>query len=253
VNAISIRSLSFSYGKSEILRDVSLGVKKAAFTAILGRNGTGKSTLLRIIAGLLPEYTGIVEIGGTNIRSLSLMERAGMVGFLPQFHKPVFPFSVADVVLTGRARFIGLSPSAGDRKAAMEALDRIGIAHLASRPYTDLSGGEQQLVLIARLLAQNPKILLFDEPTSHLDIKNQSRFFRLIRAFIDDGLTVCAVLHDPGSAFLHADELLFTNNNSVCGVQGGSRSCDPVFLKTVFDVDFDFLHHKGRRLVVPRK
>jgi iron complex transport system ATP-binding protein len=252
VSAISVQSLTFRYGATHVLHDVSVEIQERKFTAILGRNGSGKSTLMRILAGLLPYQNGTVLLMGNDMKSLSPRSCADLVGFLPQFHKPVFPFSVTDVVMTGRARFIGLLPSKTDHHAVGMALERVGASHLALRPYTDLSGGEQQLVLIARLLAQNPKILLLDEPTSHLDIGNQSKLFGLLRSFVNDGLTVCAVLHDPSSAFLYADEFLFTGRKSVCCVSEGRSSCDTAFLKEIFDTDLDIIQHKGYPVVVPR-
>lgn len=252
MSAISVQSLTFGYGTSHVLEDVSVEIQERKFTAILGKNGSGKSTLLRIIAGLLPFHRGTINLMGEDMKSLSPRRCADLVGFLPQFHKPVFPFSVTDVVMTGRARFIGLSPSITDRNAVGKALERVGVSRLASRPYTDLSGGEQQLVLISRLLAQNPKILLLDEPTSHLDLGNQSKLFGLLRSFVNDGLTVCAVLHDPSSAFLYADDFLFTGRKSVCRISAGSSSCDSAFLKEIFDTDLEIIQHRGYPVVVPR-
>jgi len=206
---IETRYLSFNYKEKEILKDVSVKIPENKFTVILGRNGSGKSTLLRLVSGLLPYHSGSVFIDGNNLHELSMKQRAAWVGFLPQKHKAVFPFSVREVVLTGRAARIGIKPVAIDYLVADKAMEMAGITHLKNKVYTELSGGEQQLVMIARTLAQQPRILLLDEPISSLDFNNQIMILRLLRKLVAHGMSIAAVIHNPNLAFLFGDYFVF--------------------------------------------
>ena len=173
------------------------------------------------------------------------------IGYLPQQHRPVFPFSVMDVVLTGRASHVQLTPKQKDRVRSEAAIERVGIRHLADRPFTELSGGEQQLAMIARVLAQEPKVILLDEPTSHLDIFNQARILSLIRDLVDSGLSVVAVLHDPNSAFLYGDEFVFIRGGEIQELPPGRKPWDKEFLKQVYDSELISIPYRDRALVIP--
>ena len=176
--AITVEKLSFAYEERPILDEISLEIPSGQFTVLLGKNGSGKSTLMRILGGMLEFERGEVRIMGEELRSFSTRGRAKVLGYLPQHHRPVFPFAVEDVVLTGRASYVSYAPRQEDLDIAVEALRRIGILHLRERPYTELSGGEQQMVRIARVLAQQPRLILLDEPTSHLDFLNQAHLLQ---------------------------------------------------------------------------
>jgi iron complex transport system ATP-binding protein len=199
---IRLRDVSFRYGDREILRHLTLDVPRGNVLSILGPNGSGKTTLLRCIAGALQPATGSIEIGGTDIHALSPPDRARRIGFLFQDHAPSFPYAVRDVVLMGRAPHLGFLgfPGGHDRAIAEQALERVGLRDVADRPYTRLSGGERQLVLLARILAQAPEVILLDEPTSHLDLRNQVLTLRIIRSLASDGLTMIMTTHDPNHA-----------------------------------------------------
>lgn len=251
MKAIEIRDLNFSYGKSYILKDVNLEFKTGMHTCILGRNGSGKSTFLRIMAGLLSPQSGSISILGNNAATLSFAERSKLVGFLTQQHKSIFPFLVEDVVLTGRAGYVKYIPQKDDKTAACEALQRVGIMHLSKRIYTELSGGEQQLVMIARVLAQQPKILLLDEPTTHLDLGNQSHLLSLLRKFVSEGITIISILHDPNLAFLFCDEFVFIHNNSIIPAASLTVPWDKEFLKTIYQGNIQTVPYNDRMLLIP--
>jgi iron complex transport system ATP-binding protein len=249
--AISVQNVSFAYDGRTVLRDVSLKAPSGEFTILLGKNGSGKSTLLRLLAGLLPLRGGSIEILGKDLGTLSLPERGRMIGFLPQFHNPVFPFTVREVVLTGRAAHVFSLPGKRDREKADQAIAEVGLEPLRDRPYTELSGGERQLVMIARVLAQEPRVILLDEPLSHLDLANQARFLNLVKNLTGRGLTVLAVLHDPNLAFLSGDHFVFLKGGRVREMAGNERPWEAALLSEVYGTPIETLPFRDRALVVP--
>jgi iron complex transport system ATP-binding protein len=248
--AISVKDLNFAYSGSVILNEVTIDIASEKFTVILGRNGSGKSTFLRILAGLLPCSGGAVKIHGNDSSRLTYSDRSKLTGFLNQQHKAIFPFSVSEVVLTGRAGYINYSPKEIDRIAASDAMRKVGIGYLKDRKYNELSGGEQQLVLIARVLAQKPKILLLDEPTSHLDLYYQTLILKLLNDLTKEGLTIICVLHDPNLAFLNADEFIFLKDHRVIRPDYGISSWDIEFLRTIYDLPLKAIPYNGRSLII---
>jgi iron complex transport system ATP-binding protein len=249
--AIRVQQAGFTYDGLAVLKDVTLRVPAGAFTVLLGKNGSGKSTLLKMMAGLLPLKTGTIEIFGKNLNRLSLSERGRLIGYLPQFHNPVFPFSVREVVLTGRAAYVFSLPSRRDREKADQAIAEVGIEELRDRPYTELSGGERQLVMIARVLAQEPRVILLDEPLSHLDLANQVRFLGLVKKLTSNGLTVLAVLHDPNLAFLSGDHFVFLKGGRVRETSREERPWDAGLLSEVYGTTIETVPFRDRALVVP--
>ena len=201
---IEMRGAAFRYGKHRVFRGLDLEVFRGELLSILGPNGCGKSTLLRCIGGALSLHEGTVRLEGTDISRLPPERRARRIGFLFQQHTPSFPFRVFDVVSMGRAPYLGLFgvPSAADAALVEEALDRVSMLHARDRPYTELSGGERQLILLARTLVQQPDVILLDEPTSHLDFRNQVRSLQMIGALVQQGVTMIMTTHDPNHALL---------------------------------------------------
>jgi len=249
--AIETHHLSFSYDKRWVLNDISLTVSQNKFTVILGKNGSGKSTLFKILTGIERPQKGTISILGEDILKLSVRQRARKVGYLPQQHRPIFPFSVTDVVLTGRASYIALTPKKKDIEKAESAIDQVGIWDLRDRPFTELSGGEQQLAMIARVLAQESEVILLDEPTSHLDVFNQARVLGLIRDLVDSGLTIIAILHDPNSAFTFGDQFIFIKEGKIQTRTSSQNPWDRDFLKHVYDTELTTIPYNGRALIVP--
>jgi len=248
---ISVKNLDFGYADSRVLHNISLQAAEGRFTVLLGKNGSGKSTLIKLMAGLLPFKTGYIEVFGRDIRKLTSSERASLIGYLSQFHSPAFPFLVEEVVLTGRASYVFTLPGREDLKKTDEAIDKVGINHLRRRPYTELSGGERQLVMIARVLAQEPQMILLDEPLSHLDLANQARFLTLVKDLVAKGLTVVAVLHDPNTAFFYADDFLFMKDGFIIEPEKNKDPWDPSTLTEVYGTKIDAVPFRGRSLVIP--
>ena len=196
------RALAIGYRDRLVGEGLDVGLAEGEVLALLGPNGGGKTTLLKTLLGLLPPRAGEVRFGGRSLASRSIRERARLLAYVPQSHVATFAFPVETVVLMGRTAHGGLfsRPSAKDRDVAVWALERFGIAHLAERPYTMISGGERQLVLLARALAQEPRFIVLDEPTASLDFGNQGKVMREIRALATSGHGVLFTTHDPNQA-----------------------------------------------------
>jgi len=248
---IEVSDYSFSFKKDKpIIRKAEFNIYEGKFTIIVGRNGSGKSTLLRSMAGLLADYTGSIRIFGKELSSLSLKERTKYIGFLSQQHKPVFPFKVFDVVLTGRAAFVNHTPSDKDMEYAESAMERVGISNLREKIYSELSGGEQQLVMISRALAQQPKVLLLDEPISHLDYNNQIYILKLLKDLIGKGTSITAVLHDPNMIFNFGENFVFVQNHEAREI---SRDIilNQSAVKEIFSENMKYLRIEDNYIFIP--
>lgn len=211
---LSVRDLHCGYGRKEIVRGVSLSVEAGEFACVIGANGCGKTTLLKNILCLERPFSGDVRMRGRAVARMADRERARMVAYLPQAHTPPFPFSVADVVLMGRSPYLDRLSRIGrrDRAIAWEAMRLLSIEDLASRTYTKLSGGQRQLILIARCLAQQPDLIIMDEPTASLDFGNQQVVLSRMRDLTKSGVSVLMVTHDPHHAFFCADCVFVMQN-----------------------------------------
>jgi iron complex transport system ATP-binding protein len=192
--------LNYAYAKGPlVVRDVSLTSLPGSMTAVIGANGSGKSTLIRMLAGLLRPRAGTIALDGVPLNDWQPRSRARQIAYVPQATATAFPFQVLDIVLSGRAPYAPRFhfESALDSEKAMQALDAAGAAHLATRCFTSLSGGERQMVILARALAQEPRFLLLDEPSSSLDLKHRANLIRtLIRLRETHSLSVIMITHD---------------------------------------------------------
>ena len=207
---MKIENLHFSYGSREVLKGVSFGIDDSGFVSVLGPNGAGKSTLFRCMLGLLEPSEGSVHICGRNIRQMPPAELSHRVAYIPQSHTPVFNFSVFDMVLMGTTAQLSRFSSPGKKEAqlAEAAMERIGISHLRDRGCGNISGGELQLALIARAIAQQAKILVMDEPSASLDYGNKLRLMETVKGLTREGYTVIQSTHDPDQAYLYSDQIL---------------------------------------------
>ena len=204
---LSGHNLTIGYRDRVVGNHLDISLKAGEVLALLGPNGGGKTTLLKTLLGLLPPKGGEVRLGDRPLASYTLRERARRIAYVPQSHGATFGFMVETFVLMGRTAHGTLfsRPSTADRAIAARMLERFGIAHLADRPYTKISGGERQLALLARALAQEPKFVVLDEPTASLDFGNQGRVMREIRALGASGHGVLFTTHDPNHAMRAAD------------------------------------------------
>lgn len=205
-------------GNKIVLDGLSFSLEPGELLCILGANGVGKTTMYRTVLGFLPLLGGRILIDGEDISELTKSRLAKRIAYVPQYHSPPFPYTVFDVVLMGRSVHLKqfAVPGKADEAIVYEMLERMGILDLKDEVYTKISGGERQLVLIARALAQQSSYILMDEPASNLDYGNQMRMLRTIRELAGQGIGVCFTSHYPAHAFL--------TEASVLAIEGSDRS-----------------------------
>lgn len=218
---IAGRELTIGYPDRLVGTGLSLQLAQGEVLALLGPNGGGKTTLLKTMLGLIPPRRGEVRLMDRPLAAVPVRERARMIGYVPQVHHGTFAFTVESVVLMGRTAHGSLfsAPSAHDRAVSQAALERFGIGALAQRAYTEISGGERQLVLLARALAQEPRFIVLDEPTASLDFGNQGKVMHEIRALAEAGLGVLFTTHDPNHA-MRAATRAFLLRGGACLTEG---------------------------------
>ena len=206
---LEVENLTCGYGEREIIHGVSFTLEAGNILCLLGANGSGKTTLFKAILGLLPVTGGRICFDKSNTAGWSRRKVAQTFAYVPQAHTPPFAFTVRDVVLMARSSHLELfsSPGRRDRQIAEEALDSLNIFHLSGARYTELSGGERQLVLIARALAQQAQVLVMDEPASNLDFGNQIRVLNQIKKLAAGGLAMLITTHSPNHAFECASQV----------------------------------------------
>ncbi len=236
-----VKDLTFKYPgyDAKVLDRASLTLGKGEILCILGPNGAGKTTLLNCMAGLLKPLSGEILLCGRDIRSMKEKEIAALAGYVPQLHTPAFDYRVIDFVLMGRAPETGLfgRPGRDDEKKCMDVLESMGLGHLAEKSYLDISGGERQQLLIARAIVQEPEVVLFDEPTAHLDYGNQHRVLKRIKQMAADGYSVVITTHNPDHALLLGDKASIVRRDGSI-IQG---SCEDILteekLSEVYGMD----------------
>jgi iron complex transport system ATP-binding protein len=219
---LDIQSLTVGYPNHDVLKDVSITIKEGEILAVVGPNGVGKSTLIRAVSGTNIIHSGQVCVDGQDVTRLSVQQRARFMAVVPQARELPATFSVYQTVLLGRTPYLSWLGKAGMRDHAVVnlSLERTDLAGMAERRIGELSGGEQQRVLLARALAQDTPILLLDEPTTHLDLQHQSRLLNLVRSLANERqLCVLMALHDLNLAGLYADQvaLLVDGQLQACG------------------------------------
>ena len=207
---LEVHALAFGFPGRTVGRDIGFSLAAGEVMCVLGPNGGGKTTLFRTLLGLLERHAGSVRLAGEPVEKLSRADIARRVGYVAQGHAQYFAYTVAEMVLMGRTAHLAAlaAPGRRDREIAAQALALLDIAHLADRPVTQISAGERQLCLIARALAQEPRLLVMDEPTSSLDFGNQVRVLQRIRALASAGISILFSSHAPDHAFLAADRVL---------------------------------------------
>lgn len=224
MSVLEVQGLSCGYGGHAVLEDISFSLAAGDVLVLLGPNGVGKTTLFKTVLGFLPRLAGTVFVDGEDTRSWSRKRFAQAVAYVPQTHDAAFGFAVRDMVLMGRTPDLdGLaSPGKEDERIADEVIEALGLACLADRNCTTLSGGELQMVLVARALAQQPRLLVMDEPCANLDLGNQTLLLRRVAELAQRGLSVIVTSHDPNHAFfLDSQVVCIARDKTVKGGRAG--------------------------------
>ncbi len=255
--AFRVQNLTFGYrgAHQPVLAGLSFEIPQGAVTAILGPNGAGKSTLLHLLLGWHRPQSGQILLHG---KPLSAYRRAGLsraVGLVPQREHVPFAFRVREYLLLGRSPHLGMlaMPNEQDLALVEAALQRLGIVHLADREVASLSGGEHQLVLIARALVQGAPVVLFDEPTAHLDLGNKYRILELLQALVTEGRTVVFTTHDPQAAAPIAEHILLLRQGRLLFAGAPAEALTADRLSALYATSLQVVHLAEHTVVLPTK
>lgn len=253
---LEVVDAGFTYpGGSSIFSDISFSIQTGEVLCILGPNGIGKSTLIRCLANLNCLCSGSIHLCGKDMVKIKPVDIARKIGYVPQAHEIVFPFSVRDFVLMGRAPHLPVfsSPGKEDYRKAEEKIDLVGIRKIAENPVNEISGGEYQLAVIARALTQDPSLLLLDEPTSHLDFGNQIRVLEIIDKLVETGLSVIMSSHFPDHAFLSSNNVAIMQYGSFMAYGLAEDVVTEENLRKTYGVDVSITYSPdvGRHVCVP--
>ena len=234
---LEIKNLDFYYQTTKILNNINFKAKKGEFISMLGANGSGKTTFLQCIQGLLAPKAGKILIDGENIIQLSKKEIAQKISVVPQENKNVFAYEVLDMVVMGINPWLSFAedPSQADYQKAEKILEHLGVAELKRKNFNQISGGERQLVLIARALMQQTDILLLDEPNSHLDFKNVHLMMEIMRDLSFENKTVITALHDPNLAYKYSDRVIILKEGNILAAGAVEKVMTAANLSSAYD------------------
>jgi iron complex transport system ATP-binding protein len=251
---LSFQAIRFGYQPREraVLQNLSLEIDSGSTTAILGPNGAGKTTLLHLAMGWLTPQQGRISLAGRPLADYARRELGRWIGLVPQFERMSFAYSILDYVLLGRAPYLKTLelPGKADVRLAMEVIDLVGLGGWADRPITRLSGGERQLVLIARALVQEPRLLLLDEPTAHLDLGNRLRLLQLLRDLSARQVTVLLTTHEPETAAAIASHIVLMRAGQVLRAGVLAETFTGETLSDTYGVPVRVIQFDGRWLVL---
>ncbi len=247
---IEVAEVDFSYRRKPVLTGVNLAFRNGEIVSLLGPNGSGKTTLLKIMLGFLLPDAGTVSFAGISLSAISPKVLARRVAYVPQLHREAFAYSVEDVVLMGRMPYHNFFStfSKTDRDLATAAMEKLQIAHLRERPYTEVSGGERQLALIARSLTQGADVFIMDEPVNGLDYGNQMRLLQGIKTLAKGGLTFIMTTHFPDHALMTADRVILFQGGTVLadGLPEKTITRETIFALYRVEVDVVLVNGSGR-------
>jgi iron complex transport system ATP-binding protein len=247
---LEVDGVRFAYRSDDVLKDVCFKVERREVFTILGPNGVGKTTLLKCINRIISPKVGTIMVDGVDCSDLDRNNLARRIGYVPQ-RAEVTKIKVYDAVLLGRKPYITWDLSQRDRGITDEVIFSIGLIDIALRDIDEISGGELQKVQIARALVQEPKLLLLDEPTSMLDIKNQHCIMRtIVNAVKERGLSAVMTLHDINLALRYSDKFILMEKGTI-KTAGGPEMINPDSIREVYDIEVDVIAHNGYRMVVP--
>ncbi|MGH4117283.1 ABC transporter ATP-binding protein [Clostridium sp.] len=245
---IKVESLFFSYNEKCILEDINLEFKRGNMYALLGRNGSGKTTLIKLILGLLTYKRGLITIEGMNSKRIPIVELSKLIAYVPQNEEAIYGIRVIELVVMGRNPYLNLfdRPYSKEYELAQKALVNLGIGHLSQKNYCEISGGERQLVLIARALVQNTKFILMDEPISSLDIRNQHDVLDRIKNIAKDfNIGILLSIHDPNLAMRYCNRAVLLSGGKVLHSGKTEEILNQQSLLEVYDMKFEVLNTRN--------
>lgn len=248
---IQVRDISFSYHHFRALQHISFEAGSGDMLAVIGQNGSGKSTLLKCICRILKIDEGCVSIDNLSLASLSASRLSRLVAYIPQSEEVINAISVFDTVLLGRKPYIDGRPTAEDMELVAGLLVRLELHEIAMRPLNTLSGGQQQRVFIARALAQQPSVLLLDEPIANLDINHQMKVMKLLQQLAAEGMIVIITIHDVNMAARFCNKALMLKGGRVFA-SGLQSAYTPENIEHLYDIRVDILHHKDCICIIPQ-
>jgi iron complex transport system ATP-binding protein len=257
---LEITDLYGGYGAEDIIKGVSFTADEGEVLCLVGPNGCGKSTLFRLILRSLQATGGIIQIDGKDTQSLSPKALANLIAYIPQQHTPIFTYTVLDIVIMGRASHFSAfeTPKPVDRDAAFDALKAMGIEHLANRTYTSLSGGQRQMIIIARAICQSAKIFVMDEPAANLDYANQQLLMDVITALAEKGYLVIMSTHNPEHLFTVGQKVILMHEGRVAAFGKPDEVITSGILEEIYGIEMDIVkvtdrHGKTRTICLPVK
>lgn len=251
---LEISNLSFQYGEKKIFEDVSFELEGGKILALLGPNGTGKTTLLKSLSGILKPCGGESRLDGDNLLKMDIRKKARRVAYVPQNTNSTFPIRVVDAVMMGRKPYHRFGQTSEDEKKAFEVIEKMELTPFAFKNIGELSGGERQRVFIARALCQEPSLLLLDEPTSSMDLKNQLRTMALVKKLVDEQqLSVIVSIHDINLSAMYCDRFLMLYKGGVYACGNSEAVLTKEHIEQVYGVKTDIKMIDGSRHMVLKK
>jgi len=253
--SLDVENITFSYGERCVVDQCSFSLPRGQVVCLLGRNGSGKTTLLRLANRSLQPEKGRITIDGTDIHSFTRKRLARLIAFVPQSHNAVFGYTARDMTVMGRNPHMPMfaRPSQQDYQLAEEAMRQVGIYELKDRCYMDMSGGERQLVFLARALAQQASYYLLDEPTAHLDFYNQHALMKTLRKIVEQqGCGALIALHDPNLAFYYADQVIMLRQGRIVNAGSVTDTMTSSNLSQLYNMQLKVVSLDGQNMVIAK-
>lgn len=249
---ITTRELYFAYRKTNVLQALSLNFAPGNLTAVIGPNGSGKSTLIKCMDGILPVNPNKICIDGKDLNSLSRKTRAQLLGYVPQQENAVFSSTVYETILMGRKPYIAWAPRKTDYDVVNRVIDDLDLGDISTSYLNELSGGQRQRALIGRALAQQPKVLLLDEPTANLDLRHQLEVMQILKHLAGQGLNVIIAIHDLNLAAKYCHRFIMLNHGKLFA-EGDSSAFTVENIKKLYGVDVKIIEDDGIKIIQPVK
>lgn len=250
---LEIKNLNFYYGNNHILKNISFNAESGSLWGLMGPNGSGKTTFFKCILGLLKHTGSQIKINHLDYEKLNTSKLAKLISYVPQEHKPPFPFTVREMILMGRSPYMGgiFGLKKEDYIEAEKAIEMVNIADISDKPVTALSGGQRQLTLIARSIAQNAPVMILDEPTSALDFNNQITIWKILKKLAETGKLIIACSHDPNHILWFAENTLVIKNGEILANGKTDDVITNSLLKEIYGIEYNILHNNNSKIIQP--